>query len=389
MLLQQRQPDRTAFDRMLQQNLTEIRSLRRKYSITPQEEEWILNGLSSNAGNFQKAEYLLTRLSELNNCSHALNQPLLQQYQAVVNCLQESVHHKQELMVQTILETLAALQGDPNVISLAQSLKQYAPLIVVDLLEWGHGHISPKDGRVSQRLQPEIVQFLTQPRQPAINNSLESSPQEILNHLEVLLQHYNPLIQAATLYLIAQLDSERARTIVRDRYYDFSHPLVQETAERVLTSPTPGSLTEFPKLEKLVYLSKSDFFHRIATETLIALADRAEVRSYSIGDVITEAGDTCRELLLLVEGDAKIHYQFADGIRVEHLHSGQMLDELEVLTHSDSENTIFADSETVRILAISVDAFDDLLDHDSDFARRVLELESWHLQRFMRSVQPI
>jgi CRP-like cAMP-binding protein len=89
----------------------------------------------------------------------------------------------------------------------------------------------------------------------------------------------------------------------------------------------------------------------------------------------------------LIEGDAKIHYQTGSEIQVKQVHPGQTLDELEVLAHSNSENTIVAHSESTRILAISVDAFDDLLDHDPDFARRVLELESQQLQRFMRSVQ--
>jgi CRP-like cAMP-binding protein len=72
---------------------------------------------------------------------------------------------------------------------------------------------------------------------------------------------------------------------------------------------------------------------------------------------------------------------------VERLHPGQLLDELEVLTHSNLENTILADSERTRILAISVDAFDDLLADDPDFAHRVLELESRQLQRLMRSTR--
>lgn len=45
-------------------------------------------------------------------------------------------------------------------------------------------------------------------------------------------------------------------------------------------------------------------------------------------------------------------------------------------------------SGKIRILAIPVDSFDALLDRDRDFARRVLELESRQLQRFIRSVQP-
>jgi CRP-like cAMP-binding protein len=71
-----------------------------------------------------------------------------------------------------------------------------------------------------------------------------------------------------------------------------------------------------------------------------------------MGQTITEAGDTCRELLLLIEGDAKIHYQTGGLARIEQVRPGQTLDELEVLAHSNSENTIVADSETTRILAI-------------------------------------
>ena len=56
---------------------------------------------------------------------------------------------------------------------------------------------------------------------------------------------------------------------------------------------------------------------------------------------------------------------------------------LEVLAHRDLDNTILADSDGTRILAIPVDAFDTLLDQDADFARRVLGLESQRLQQLM------
>lgn len=120
-------------------------------------------------------------------------------------------------------------------------------------------------------------------------------------------------------------------------------------------------------------------------ETLIALAERAEMRTYGQGEMITEAGDTCRELLLLIAGAAKIQFYNPKGelIKTEELYPGQTLDELEVLAHSDSQNTIIADSPDTRLLAIPIDTFDDFLDHDPDFARRVLELESRQLQRLM------
>ncbi len=389
MLLQGKQADslRTsgespaALEPLSLQDSEAIRSLRREYSITAQEEESILQGFSTNTGSLKKAEFLLTRLPELIESYRALNQPMLQQHQAVLTLLRENIQHKKELIVRSILDTLTLLQQDPAAVSLAQSLQHCSPAVLVEILaqeDW------------SDRLPPEILHGLTQPGSTPISCSLEFSLQAVLSHLEALLQDQNPIIQAAALYMIAQLDADRSQASARQMNQASTHPLVWGIAEQLLALPKPSpSLTVFSDLEKLVYLFNSDFFHRMQSETLIALAHQAEVRTYSSDEVITEAGDTCRELLLLIEGDAKIHYRLADEIRVESLHPGQTLDELEVLAHSTSENTIIADSEKTRILAISVDAFDDLLDHDPDFARRVLELESRQLQRFMRSIQPV
>jgi CRP-like cAMP-binding protein len=135
-------------------------------------------------------------------------------------------------------------------------------------------------------------------------------------------------------------------------------------------------------------LASSDFFHRTYADTLDTLADRAEIRSYAEGEVITEAGDTCRELLLLIEGAAAVYRQEGNATAAEQLRAGQVLDELDVLTHSASETTIVAQQEGTRLLAIPVDSFDAMVDRDPDFARRVLELESRHLQQLMRSAPP-
>jgi hypothetical protein len=373
--LEQQQPDLATFAPSSQDAAT-MRTLRREYSITPQEEDWILSGLSPETGNAQKADMLLARLADWVACDRALQHPKLQTDQAVVTLLQEGIRYKQDLLVRSILAMLPTLHPDPHAMTIAQSLHQLAPQKAAEQLSQAHRQ---------DPLRPEVVQVLTQPEERPMPAPPVSSTQDTVSHLEPLLQHYNPLMQAASLYLIARLDAKRAQTIAH-QLPDELHPLVRETATHLLSLPASPPLTACPRLEKLVYLFNSDFFHRVHTETLMALGDRAEVRTYSTGDVITEAGDTCRELLLLIEGDAKIHYQLSDEIQVEFLHPGQILDELEVLTHSHLENTILAYSEKTRILAISVDAFDDLLDQDPDFARRVLDLES---QRLRQLVYPL
>ncbi len=307
--------------RLQQQDGATIRTLNQQYSISQQEEDWIQSGLSPEAD--QKLAGLQARLSEWIECDRALNHPMLQSQAAVLKVLKDTVQRKQEL-------------------------------IVVELR---------KQNSDATSVQP---------------NSAEISTQDTISYLELLLSHYNPIVQAATLFAIAQLNGDRVQSLAHKLP---DHPLVQDTAKQLPSS----DLRKLPTLEKLVYLSNSDFFHRIQSQTLIEIEQRSQVKPYSKGEVITETGDTCRELLLLLEGAAGIHYSSENGVRVEHLHPGQILDELEVLTHSNSENTIVAESEVTRILAIPIDAIDDLLDRDPDFARRILELESRQLQRLVRA----
>lgn len=377
MSLQQRQSD---LDQLIQQDSSEISNLRRQYSVTPQEEAWILSGLSSEAATARRAEFLIAQLPNLIASYHALNQPILREHRAVLMLLRESIHHKKELIVRSILEALESLKNDPIAIDLARSFGQLNSTVLVELIE-------AEDWR--DRLHPDVLHPLTQINEHPASCSVESAPAEILVHLQALLQDQNPLIQAGSLFVIAQLDPAESKAIAANFRHESIAPLVQQTAQLINSLDAHPPLTAFPQLEKVVYLFNSDFFHRMHSETLIALSDRATVRSYKAGEMITEAGDTCRELLLLIEGDAKIYFHLdSQEKRVESLRPGQTLDELEVLAHSESKNTIVADSEPTRILALPVDTFDDLLDADHDFARRVLELESRQLQRFIRSLQP-
>jgi Cyclic nucleotide-binding domain/4Fe-4S binding domain len=382
MLLQQQQSAESVsnFDSLIANNSAEISALRRQYSIAPQEELWILSGIAPEANNLGRAEFLLAQLPSLIRCYRTLHQPILQQYLQVLTLLKDSIHHKKELIVRTILETLEPLENYESAIELSHQLGILAPAILDELLESGNWR---------NRLHPNILNNLTQSLATGDVCSLADSIEEILADLEPLIVDLNPLIQTAYLYIIAQLNLSQSQQIANNYHSD--SPLLTETIEIIRSQSAPcPPLIAFPLLEKVVYLFNSDFFHRIYSETLIALAERAEVRTFGANEVITEAGDTCRELLLLIAGSADIYYHLPNQqIQIEQLHLGQTLDELEVLARSDSKNTIVASSDLTRILAVPVNAFDDLLDRDRDFSRRVLELESRQLQRFMGSLQSI
>jgi CRP-like cAMP-binding protein len=360
----------------------EISALRRQYSIAPQEEAWILGGIAPEAGNLRRAEFLLSQLPDLISAYRALHQPILQEHQTVLILLWNSISHKKELIIRTILEIIEPIQTDPPAISIATELGKLAPSILLEILEsdpW------------QNRFQSEILELLNPLEGQSIPYSLDYPISEILKSLDLLLDDRNPLIQTACLYIIAQLDLNQSQVISHNYTSNPNSPLLQATAKiiRSTTNNCPP-LISFPLLEKVVHLFNSDFFHRLNSEILIALADRSEVKTFTTNQVITEAGDTCRELLLLIEGEANIHFYLDNGqMQIEKIQPGQTLDELEILANTDSKNTIIADSSVTRILAVPVAAFDDLLDRDPDFARRVLELESRHLQKFVRSIQSI
>jgi hypothetical protein len=380
MLLQKQQSAESGsnFDTLIAQNPERITALRRQYAISVPEEIWILSGIAPEAGSLVRAEFLLAQLPTLIYCYRTLHQPILQQHSSILMLLKDSIHHKKELIIRKILEVLASLHNDVSAIELSQRLGLLAPAILGELLE---------SENWQDRIHPDVFDKLTPPLAIGDACSLANSAEEILAALQPLLTDLNPLIQTAYLYIIAQLNLSQSQQIANN--YQSDSPLLKETIDivRSLTDPCPP-LSTFPLLEKVVYLFNSDFFYRIYSDTLIALAERAEVRTFNTNEIITEAGDTCRELLLLISGSADISFHLPNQeIRIEQLQLGQTLDELEVLARSDSKNTIVASSDLTRILAVPVSAFDDLLDRDRDFSRRVLELESQQLQRFMRSLQ--
>lgn len=356
-----------------------VQLLSRRFSVSPAEEQSILGGLSSTAGAAQKAEVLLARLPQLIEAYRSLHQPGLKEHPFVLALLNDHLRYRTELAVRAILDCLVTLQNDAAVPALIASLQTVSPLILQEMLEqeaW------------SDRLPAEVVRALREPGETAAACSLRIPIRDTLAHLETLVGDPHPTASATALYLLTRLDRPRGLALAGQLLRDGApQALLSRTATWLLepASATPD-LANLPELEVRVFLSTSDFFRRTYADTLEALAERAVVRRYQLGELITAAGDTCRELLLLLEGAAAVvRERDGERIGVDHLIPGQVLDELEVLTHSSLQTTIVAEAPDTRLLAIPVDSLDDMLDRDPDFARRVLELESRQLQRLTRS----
>ncbi len=352
------------------------RTLRQEFSISPQEEARMLDGLSPSASAAHKAQVLLERLPGLIEAYRCLHQPNLGESPLVLALLRDHLRLRQELAVRTILDCLVTLQDDPAVPALVATLQQASPLILQELLD---------EGPWAAQLPAAVRTRLSEPGAVPAVCSIAIPLSQSVAHLETLVRDGNAIVAAAALFLITRLDRQRGLALASGVEAAPGADLLVTTARWLLAShDRVPDLSGNPDLEKRVFLATSDFFRRTWCDTLEALADQTEIRCYSRGDVITEAGDTCRELLLLIEGAAAIHRQGPDGTWVEELRPGQVLDELEVLSHGTVEAPIVADQDHTRLLALPVDAFDAILDQDPDLARRVMELESRQLQRLLQ-----
>jgi hypothetical protein len=353
-----------------------LRQLRRQFSIDPAEEALVREDSSAVDKAARRAELLLQRLPELIEAYRSLHQPALRDQPLLVALLDDHLQHRKELALGAILSALATLNNAPPTQELVARLQAASPLILQQLLAQDSWR---------QRLPAEVFEALSSPGTAAPFCSLEVPVAHTLQHLEQLSREGNPIEAASALVLVAVLEESRGRALAQALLADAPRPLVKDTAERLLKLEGPPELAAFPPLEKRVVLASSDFFRRTWADTLDALAERSDMRSYAAGALITETGDTCRELLLLVDGAATVQHREAGRTWEEQVRPGHVLDELEVLTHSAAESTIVAETEGTRVLAVPVDSFDAMLERDPDFARRVLDLESRQLQRLTRA----
>jgi CRP-like cAMP-binding protein len=321
-----------------------------RFSISPAEEAEARETLDPATGAARRAELLLERLEPLQLTLRSLAGQDRQQDPRLVSLLEERLRHRHELCEEAIRRCVGLLPSPSDRDPLLERLHRLAP------------DSPPGEGR------------------PAPSRELT------LQQLERLVDDPDPGVASAALVLLSGLDPQRGRAC-GDPLLSPSQPAwVRRTVEQLRSLPPPPALAALPDLEKRVVLATSDFFHRTWADTLDVLADHADIRCYEAGAAITEAGDTCRELLLLIDGSARVEVRDAEGLRVHLMQPGQVLDELEVLSHGTTENTIVAETSGTRVLAVPVDCFDSTLERDPEFARRVLALESRQLQRITRRV---
>ena len=372
-----------SLEELLQQDPASVRQLRQEYCITYQEEEEILRGLDGEKATWPRAQHLLQQLDVLIKRYCALSQPVLQEESLPLNLLRNGIRQKKRLLIRGLLEIIETVgqsdsSGQAIYVRIAHDLSRLAPTTLQQVLA------NPRS-QWESRLNARVLHFLHQINNQGNSCSVELAVETIISHLEVLLLETNPTIQAVSLYILNRLDPQTAQQqlygLLQNPYG--LHSLVQETIDVIANHPGAKlELQAFPCLEKLVYLANTDFFSEVHSATMIELANFAEFRSYQSQEVIVDANAPCGHLLIVIAGIVHIHQASENSQAVvSSLQPGQLLDELELLSRTASSGKITAQATPTRILAIPVDAFDELLERDHGFSRHVLEWESQRLRQ--------
>lgn len=244
----------------------QILALRQEYSITAEEQEQVLAEMFNADGTLlRQAEVLLAHLQDLAVSCQALNKFVYNPQAPVYVLLRSTVQEKQQLITTQLLSILEILGESSEAMKIASSTGVSAANVVEEMLR-----SDDEQSRWQERLSPKVINLLLQqteesPTQPNLPQTKLGSketptriglpptklgvpgnptqlslpivrPRAIIDVLLELLQDVDPLVQAASLYAINQLDPslsiEQANKLINAKpNIDW---LVRETAENII-----------------------------------------------------------------------------------------------------------------------------------------------------------
>ena len=280
----------------LEQKNIQIRSLKQEYRISGAEDAQILAELFNQDGVLMRAaDAMLDQLQTLSQREFTLTQGVPNPQNAVFELLYASVENHQGLVTTQLLSILEILGDQPNALHIAQSLNALAGRKVQSVLQ-------TPSLRWSERLSPPILAALNvevSPLQSTAGDGLtlvEDFSEELLNGpasttlrsislsqtkmaIQVLQEFFHepdPLIQAASLYAIYQIDPQQGKQLAQSLIQDEStDSLVQDAGRRLLGSSVAKGHAAVQSSAPLVPLLSID----------ITLSGKTENRTFGQSEV--------------------------------------------------------------------------------------------------------
>ncbi len=115
-------------------------------------------------------------------------------------------------------------------------------------------------------------------------------------------------------------------------------------------------------------------------DVLEIFKDSPNARTYSAGEVIFSAGDTAREMYVLIEGTVDI---VLDGKSIEELRPGNVFGEMAIVDEAPRSADAVARTD-VKVEPIDQDWFKHLIRRSPTFGLHVMSVMAQRLRRYMR-----
>ena len=305
----------------LQRRQKQIQALEEEYGITPEEKAQLLDQMTSESTTLlRKADALLSQLKELavqdqvlSNLVACLKTPVYMLLHTV------AIEQKQRIVTKQLLGILEILGKTPEAHTIASTLGLLAENVLPQIFIESFGTASWQ-----KRLSPEVMALLqsneldslqslssadmVMPLAPtngnAIPRSLSADRQaQAIEVLKQLLQELEPLIQAAALYGLEQLDPQQGCEQARQLLCSTSpeYWLVRETAESIILGQGAGPAMT-PALITDITMVAGRTERRIFHQGIV------QIGRSRMNDIVLDAPNVAQEhaILYLEDGGASV-----------------------------------------------------------------------------------
>jgi HEAT repeat protein len=166
-------------------------------------------------------------------------------------------------------------------------------------------------------------------------------------------------------------------------------PLIRSCLDLVLAERQQGevmgrSRTSISPMERVLALGKIPLFSALSTADLRHVADVAEERSFSEGEVISTEGETGDELHLIVEGTVSVIRGSGESAStVAHRGPGEVVGEMSIITHHPRVASLIAEDD-VRTIRIGRREFESVIRERPDVSLAMMKVLAERLDQETR-----
>jgi FHA domain/Cyclic nucleotide-binding domain len=256
-----------SIEQALQQKQGQIESMRQEYSISNDEQEQVLLALfHPNSTLLSISVQLLTKLQLWSARYQSVSLSGKELQDSVYKILRSIIFEHQRSIVAQLFNILELLENDPSALEIATTTGYLAPEVVQKMLKTDRDRLSAlvcqgliNQSQIAQRSNvSEVSNSLALTMANAAANQIVQIGQNPLpivtlpEILQDLLFEIDPLVQAVSLHVLNQIDTQQGKNQAQ-RLDGVVPTLLQETIDRVLKRPQPPKQVPTLTLDLVVY----------------------------------------------------------------------------------------------------------------------------------------